>query len=214
MPLIKSISGLRGTIGGKPATSLSPVDVVKFTAAYAALLKQQDNKNSFTVVIGRDGRISGSYIQQLIISTLLASGVNVINLDLSTTPTVEMSVIFNNADAGIIITASHNGEEWNALKLLNNKGEFISAADGELLLEIAENEAFNFVTVDKLGAVANDTTALDKHIEAILGLALVDIAAIKRKKFMCKAKLRSTVPSFLAGLNQAPISMCAVPRTP
>ena len=193
MPLIKSISGLRGTIGGKPAISLSPVDVVKFTAAYAAWLKQQDKKNSFTVVIGRDGRISGLYIQQLVISTLVAIGVNVINLDLSTTPTVEMSVIFNNADGGIIITASHNGEEWNALKLLNNKGEFLSAADGELLLEIAENEAFNFVTVDKLGTVANDTTALDKHIEAILGLPLVDIAAIKKKKFMCSIKCCSMV---------------------
>ncbi|HEX5152264.1 MAG TPA: phosphoglucosamine mutase [Parafilimonas sp.] len=183
MPLIKSISGLRGTIGGKPAISLSPVDVVKFTGAYAAWLKQQDNKNSFTVVVGRDGRISGSYIQQLVVSTLVASGVNVINLDLSTTPTVEMSVIFNNADGGIIITASHNGEEWNALKLLNNKGEFLSAADGALLLELAENEAFNFVTVDKLGTITNDTTALDKHIEAILALPLVDIAAIKKKEF-------------------------------
>ena len=183
MPLIKSISGLRGTIGGKPAISLSPIDVVKFTAGYAAWLRQQDSKNSFTVVVGRDGRISGSYIQQLVISTLVASGVNVINLDLSTTPTVEMSVIFNNADGGIIITASHNGEEWNALKLLNNKGEFLSAADGELLLEIAENEAFNFVTVDKLGTVTNDTTALDKHIEAILALSLVDTTAIRKKKF-------------------------------
>jgi phosphomannomutase len=183
MPLIKSISGIRGTIGGKPAISLSPVDIVKFSGAYAAWLKQQDQKNSYTVVIGRDGRISGSYIQQLVISTLIASGINVINLDLSTTPTVEMSVIFNNADGGIIITASHNGEEWNALKLLNNKGEFLSAADGELLLDIAEQEAFDFVTVDKLGTVTNDTTALDKHIEAILSLPMVDIAAIKNKKF-------------------------------
>jgi len=183
MPLIKSISGLRGTIGGKPAISLSPVDIVKFSGAYAAWLKQQDQKNLYTVVIGRDGRISGSYIQQLVISTLIASGINVINLDLSTTPTVEMGVIFNNADGGIIITASHNGEEWNALKLLNSKGEFLSAADGELLLDIAEQEAFNFVTVDKLGTVTNDTTALDKHIEAILSLPMVDTATIKSKKF-------------------------------
>jgi phosphomannomutase len=183
MPLIKSISGLRGTIGGKPATSLSPVDIVKFSAAYAAWLKQQNQKQNFTVVVGRDGRISGLYVQQLVMSTLIASGVNVINLDLSTTPTVEMAVIFNNADGGIIITASHNGAEWNALKLLNNKGEFLSAADGELLLEIADKENFSFVTVDKLGITTNDVTALEKHIEAILQLPLVDMVAIKKRKF-------------------------------
>jgi len=183
MPLIKSISGLRGTIGGKPAHSLSPVDVVKFTAAYASWVKQQNQKNNFTVVAGRDGRTSGAYIQQLVISTLIASGIDVINLDLSTTPTVEMAVIFNNADGGIIITASHNGAEWNALKLLNNKGEFLSAADGELLLEIADKENFNFVSVDKLGTITNDISALEKHIEAIVQLPLIDITAIKKKKF-------------------------------
>jgi len=183
MPLIKSISGLRGTIGGKPGNTLSPVDIVKFSAAYAAWLKQQDQKNNFSVVVGRDGRISGSYVQQLVISTLIASGINVINLDLSTTPTVEMAVLFNNADGGVIITASHNGAEWNALKLLNKKSEFLSAEDGELLLDIAEKEAFSFVTVDKLGAVTNDTSALEKHIEAIIQLELVDVAAIKKRKF-------------------------------
>ncbi|MEP6467904.1 MAG: phosphoglucosamine mutase, partial [Parafilimonas sp.] len=183
MPLIKSISGLRGTIGGKPAASLSPVDIVKFSAAYAAWLKQQAEKNNFSVVVGRDGRISGAYIQQLVISTLIASGVHVINVDLSTTPTVEMAVLFNNADGGIIVTASHNGAEWNALKLLNNKGEFLSAADGELLLDIAEKEAFNFVTVDKLGTVTHDASAIEKHIEAIIQLPLVDVVAIKKKKF-------------------------------
>ncbi len=183
MPLIKSISGLRGTIGGKPAHSLSPVDIVKFSAAYATWLKQQTKKNDLSVVAGRDGRISGSYVQQLVISTLIASGIHVINVDLSTTPTVEMAVIFNNADGGIIITASHNGAEWNALKLLNNKGEFLSAADGELLLDIAEKENFSFVGVDKLGSVTNDTTALEKHIEAIIQLPLVDVASVKKKKF-------------------------------
>jgi len=182
MPLIKSISGIRGTIGGKPANSLSPVDVVKFAGAYAAWLKQQHQKNNFTVVIGRDGRISGAYMQQLVTSTLIASGVNVINVDLSTTPTVEMAVIFNNADGGIIITASHNGAEWNALKLLNNKGEFLSAEDGEHLLDIAEKEEFNFISVDKLGVITNDTTALEKHIEAIVQLPMIDSAAIKKKK--------------------------------
>jgi phosphomannomutase len=183
MALIKSISGIRGTIGGKPSHSLSPVDVVNFTSAYAAWLKQQLEKKSFTIVVGRDGRISGAYIQQLVLSSLVSSGVNVINLDLSTTPTVEMAVIFNNADGGIIITASHNGAEWNALKLLNGKGEFLSAEDGEQLLAIAEKEAFSFVSVDKLGTITNDTTALEKHIEAIVQLPLIDSVAIKKKKF-------------------------------
>ncbi|MGN6215306.1 phosphoglucosamine mutase [Parafilimonas sp.] len=185
MALIKSISGIRGTIGGKPANSLSPLDVVKFTAAYAEWLKQQtqDKKNRYSVVVGRDGRISGLYIQQLVISTLVASGIDVINLDLSTTPTVEMAVGFNNADGGIIITASHNGTEWNALKLLNGQGEFLSAADGENLLALAENEAFGFVTVDKIGTVTNDALAMEKHIETIVQLPMVDVEAIKKKKF-------------------------------
>ncbi|MGN6353637.1 MAG: phosphoglucosamine mutase [Parafilimonas sp.] len=185
MALIKSISGIRGTIGGKPANSLSPLDVVKFTAAYAEWLKQQtqDKKNRYSVVVGRDGRISGPYIQQLVISTLVASGIDVINLDLSTTPTVEMAVGFNNADGGIIITASHNGTEWNALKLLNGQGEFLSAADGENLLALAENEAFGFVTVDKIGTVTNDALAMEKHIETIVQLPMVDVEAIKKKKF-------------------------------
>lgn len=183
MPLIKSISGIRGTIGGKPAISLSPVDVVKFTGAYAAWLKQQQEIKHLSVVVGRDGRISGAYIQQLVISTLIASGINVINVDLSTTPTVEMAVGFNNAQGGIIITASHNGAEWNALKLLNGKGEFLSAADGELLLQIAEKELFDFVSVDKIGTVTTDTQSLQKHIDAILQLPLIDTAAIKKKKF-------------------------------
>lgn len=183
MALIKSISGIRGTIGGKPANSLSPLDVVKFTAAYAEWLKQQNNKTRYSVVVGRDGRISGPYIQQLVMSTLVASGVDVINLDLSTTPTVEMAVGFNNADGGIIITASHNGAEWNALKLLNGQGEFLSAADGESLLALADSEAFGFVPVDKLGIVTNDTLAMEKHIEAIVQLPMVDVEAIKKKKF-------------------------------
>ncbi len=182
MPLIKSISGIRGTIGGKPAHSLSPVDTVKFTAAYAEWLKQQSKRKSFTVVVGRDGRISGAFIQHLVQSTLIASGVNVINLDLSTTPTVEMAVLFNNADGGIIITASHNGAEWNALKLLNRNGEFLSAEDGQHLLEIAEAETFSFVGVDKIGVVTTDTSALEKHIEAILQLQLTDAAVIKKRK--------------------------------
>jgi phosphomannomutase len=183
MALIKSISGIRGTIGGKPGHSLSPVDIVKFTAAYGEWLKLQSKKKSFTVVVGRDGRISGAYIQQLVISTLTSCGIDVINLDLSTTPTVEMAVIFHNADGGIILTASHNGAEWNALKLLNNTGEFLTAEDGQYLLEIAEKEAFSFATVDKLGSVTTDPSAIEKHIEAILQLPLIDVDAVKKRKF-------------------------------
>jgi phosphomannomutase len=183
MPLIKSISGIRGTIGGKPGDSLTPVDTVKFTAAYATWLKGQTSKTNYTVITGRDGRVSGSFILELVINTLVSSGINVINLDLSTTPTVEMAVLFNNADGGIIITASHNPAEWNALKLLNNKGEFLNAADGEQLLSIAEKESFSFSSIDKLGTVTIDTTALDKHIEAIVQYQLIDTASIKKKKF-------------------------------
>ena len=183
MPLIKSISGIRGTIGGKPGNSLSPVDVVKFTAAYAAWLKNQTQKNSYSVVVGRDGRISGAYVLQLAINTLISYGIDVINLDLSTTPTVEFAVIQHNADGGIIITASHNPAEWNALKLLNNKGEFLSAENGSDLLEIAESENLNFATVDKLGTVTTDATSLEKHIEAIVNYPLVDVSIIKNKKF-------------------------------
>lgn len=181
MPLIKSISGIRGTIGGKPGDSLSPIDTVKFTAAYAVWLKEQAAKQNNIVVVGRDARISGLFIQQLVISTLVASGVHVIDLDLSTTPTVEMAVIFHNADGGIIITASHNAAEWNALKLLNGKGEFLSADDAEHLLSIYENENFSFCPVDKLGTITTDPAALEKHITAIVEYPLVDTAAIKRK---------------------------------
>ena len=127
MPLIKSISGIRGTIGGKPGNSLSPVDIVKFTSAYATWLKNQNKKTNYNIVVGRDARISGAFVMQLVTNTLISCGVNVIDVDLSTTPTVEFAVLQNNADGGIIITASHNPTEWNALKLLNNKGEFLSA---------------------------------------------------------------------------------------
>jgi phosphomannomutase len=181
MALIKSISGIRGTIGGKVSDSLSPLDIVRFTAAYGSwLLKQSSNK---TVVIGRDGRISGPMVKGLVVNTLLALGIDIIDVDLSTTPTIEMAVVFNNAAGGIILTASHNPKEWNALKLLNSHGEFISANDGAELLKIAEEEDFNFASVDKLGTVTTDNTALDKHIEAIVKYPLVDIAAIKKAKF-------------------------------
>ena len=181
MALIKSISGIRGTIGGKPGITLSPLDVVRFTAAYGTWLTQQSKNKK--VVIGRDGRISGQMVQRLVISTLNALGLDVIDLDLSTTPTVEMAVVFEGAAGGIILTASHNPKEWNALKLLNSKGEFISGDDGALILDIAAKDDYNFVGVDKLGSYTTDATALDKHIEAVINYPLVDIAAIKKAKF-------------------------------
>jgi phosphomannomutase len=182
MPLIKSISGIRGTIGGKPGETLSPLDVVKFTAAYGTWLLQQGH-TSKAVVVGRDGRISGALVEQLVISTLNALGIDVINAGLSTTPTVEMAVIFEEAAGGIILTASHNPKEWNALKLLNSRGEFISAADGAAILEIAAADSYSFVPVDKLGRTVVNTTALDQHIEAVVNYPLVDVAAIKKAKF-------------------------------
>jgi phosphomannomutase len=181
MALIKSISGIRGTIGGATNHNLTPLDVVKFTAAYGTWLMQQgDNKK---VVIGRDGRISGAMVKQLVISTLNGLGLDVIDLDYSTTPTVEMAVQFEAAAGGIILTASHNPKEWNALKLLNHKGEFISGAAGEQILELAAKEAFEFAAVDKLGTCIPDNGSLKKHIDAIVNYPLVDVAAIKKAKF-------------------------------
>jgi phosphomannomutase len=179
--LIKSISGFRGTIGGKPGETLSPLDTVKFTAAYGSwLVAKTGNKK---VVIGRDGRISGPLIQSIVVSTLNALGIDVVDLGLSTTPTVEVAVVMEKAGGGIILTASHNPKEWNALKLLNSNGEFISAQDGKEVLEIADAENFTFVPVDKLGTVKEDDSYLKKHIEAITSLNLVDIAAVKARKF-------------------------------
>jgi len=153
MSLIKSISGIRGTIGGATNDNLTPVDIVKFTAAYGTWLLQGSKKNSVKkkVVVGRDGRISGVMVKSLVVATLNGLGIDVIDVDLSTTPTVEMAVVFTKADGGIILTASHNPQEWNALKLLNNKGEFISGDEGKLILELAEKEAFDFASVEKLG---------------------------------------------------------------
>ena len=184
MSLIKSISGIRGTIGGRVGESLSPIDVVKFTAAYGTwILKQDALNNSKKIVIGRDGRISGELVQGLVISTLNALGLDVIDLDLSTTPTVEMAVVFHNAAGGIILTASHNPKEWNALKLLNHKGEFISGDDGLTILELAANDNYSFAGVDSLGSYSIDTDALQKHISAIVNYPLVDVAAIANANF-------------------------------
>ena len=181
MALIKSISGIRGTIGGKTNENLTPLDVVKFAAAYGTWIMQQgDNRK---LVIGRDGRISGEMISQLVINTLTGLGLDVIDLGLSTTPTVEMAVHFENAAGGIILTASHNPKEWNALKLLNNKGEFISGVEGKHILDLAKKEEFIFATVDKLGSYTKDDISLAKHIDAILQHELVDVKAIKKKNY-------------------------------
>ena len=181
MALIKSISGIRGTIGGKTGDNLTPLDIVKFTAAYGTLLLQEGANKK--IIVGRDGRISGAIVKDLVIGTLRSLGLDVIDLDLSTTPTVEMAVVFENAGGGIILTASHNPKEWNALKLLNNKGEFINSQQGEKVLDIAAREDFVFATVDKLGTSTTDDAALQKHIDAVVNYDLVDVAAIKKAKF-------------------------------
>jgi phosphomannomutase len=183
MTLIKSISGIRGTIGGKVNEGLTPVDAVKFSAAYGTWLQQQYPNDRLKVVIGRDARISGQLIADLVIATLNGLGIDVINLGLSTTPTVEVAVPMEKAHGGIILTASHNPKQWNALKLLNAKGEFISGNDGEKVLEIAENEDFNFASVDDLGAIIVDDSYMQKHIDAILDLPLVDKKAIEDANF-------------------------------
>ncbi|MET3124988.1 phosphomannomutase [Arcicella rosea] len=182
MTLIKSISGIRGTIGGKAGEALTPLDVVKFTAAFGTWLKRK-NPETLKIVVGRDARLSGDMVSKLVTGTLQSLGLSVIDLGLSTTPTVEMAVPAEKAAGGIILTASHNPIQWNALKLLNATGEFISGNDGEEMLQIAENEDFDFVDVKKLGTYAQDNTWLQKHIDLILALPLVDVEAIKNKDF-------------------------------
>jgi len=179
--LIKSISGIRGTIGGKPGETLSPLDTVKFTAAYGSWLAKKSSNRK--IVIGRDGRISGELVQSLVENTLISLGFEVTDLGWSTTPTVEMAVMHERAAGGIIITASHNPQEWNALKLLNGDGEFISAADGKEVLEKAAAEDFVFAPVEKLGSIHKDDSWLQKHVDAIVKYPLVDVAAIKKRKF-------------------------------
>ncbi|MFA8451360.1 MAG: phosphoglucosamine mutase [Bacteroidales bacterium] len=184
MTLIKSISGIRGTIGGNPGMGLSPIDIVKFSSAFAIFLKERLNKSNLKLVVGRDARISGPMVNNFVVSSLVSMGVDVIDLGLSTTPTVEMSVVEKKADGGIIITASHNPAQWNALKLLNEKGEFISGQEGIRLLDIANDETLlNYATYDKLGKVEEDHQAIEKHIDAILSLPLVNVNAIRKANF-------------------------------
>ena len=181
MTLIKSISGIRGTIGGKVGEGLTPIDTVKFTSAYGKLIRTRTSNNK--IVVGRDARISGKIINRLVCNTLVAMGFDVIDLGLSTTPTVEVAVPIESAAGGIILTASHNPKQWNALKLLNEKGEFISASEGEELLKIADNEDFEFSEIDKLGSYVKNDTYIDRHIEEILKLPLVDVESIQKRKF-------------------------------
>ena len=182
MPLIKSISGFRGTIGGKPNENLTPIDIVKFASAYGSwLIHKAPGKKK--VVVGRDGRISGEMVEALVEQSLLALGIDVIHLGLSTTPTVEMAVVFEKADGGIILTASHNPKQWNALKLLNEKGEFVSGEEGKTILTLAGNEDFNYATIDQIGKIIPNSNSLEKHIEAILQNSLIDTALIKQANF-------------------------------
>jgi len=202
--LIKSISGIRGTIGGKPGENLTPLDIVKFTAAYGTIISGKNKKAK--IVVGRDGRISGAMVRDLVVSTLTGLGIDVVDLGLSTTPTVEVAVKMEKADGGIILTASHNPKEWNALKLLNSEGEFISADLGTKLLELAAKEDFNFINVDKLGTVVIDDSYMQKHIDAVVAYPLVHANAIANKnlKIVVDA-VNSTgatyVPALLAALG-------------
>lgn len=214
MALIKSISGIRGTIGGRPDYNLTPLDIVKFTAAYGMWLKTQSSAKSgnIKVVIGRDGRISGKMVSNIVASTLSALGIDVIDTDLSTTPTVEMAVVSLQADGGIILTASHNPKEWNALKLLNNKGEFISAPEGEIILQNAAAENFDFVTVDHLGKITTNETTLTDHIEKILAYKAVDVSAITKANFSIVVDVVNStgaiaVPALLEKLGVKNISL-------
>ena len=182
MTLIKSISGIRGTIGGEVGNALTPLDIVRFTASYAAFIRK-DNISSNTIIIGRDARISGKMVSNIVSGTLMSCGFDVLDVGLSTTPTIEVAVQLHKSAGGIILTASHNPKQWNALKLLNAKGEFLSAADGENILALAENDDFKFTEVDDLGNYTFDDSFNEKHIEEVLKLDLVDVALVKSARF-------------------------------
>ena len=183
MTLIKSISGIRGTIGGKPGENLTPIDAVKFASAYGTFIKNQRNKETHRVVVGRDARLSGEMLQQLVMQTLVGMGIDVIDLDLSTTPTVEVAVKLEHADGGIILTASHNPKQWNALKLLDSNGEFLNAEAGAEILKLSESADLEYVDVDYLGEIHKNDAYIDIHIDEVLDLELVDEEAIKAANF-------------------------------
>ena len=183
MTLIKSISGIRGTIGGQVGDNLTPIDAVKFASAYGVWIKQQRDKDQYKVVVGRDARISGAMIQNLVMNTLVGLGIHVVDLGLSTTPTVELAVPMEHADGGIILTASHNPKQWNALKLLNSKGEFLDGEEGAKILEIAESDQMSFADVDSLGKITKNKAYIDLHIIEVLDLPLVNVKAIEDARF-------------------------------
>ena len=218
MTLIKSISGIRGTIGGRTADNLTPIDAVKFASAYGAfIIERNKGKEKITVVIGRDARISGKMISSLVANTLVGLGIHVIDLGLSTTPTVEIAVPLENADGGIIITASHNPKQWNALKLLNEKGEFLNGSEGEIILELAESEDFSFADVDDLGKYSKDNSYVQKHIQEVLNLDLVDVKAIKKANFKVVVDaVNSTggifIPALLKELNVECVELYCTPN--
>lgn len=183
MTLIKSISGIRGTIGGQAGDTLNPLDIVKFTSAYATFIRRSGQCESNKIVVGRDARISGSMVRQVVCGTLMGMGYDVIDIGLATTPTTELAVRMSGAEGGIIITASHNPRHWNALKLLNQEGEFLTAADGQAVLEIAEREDFSYADVDHLGSYTLDDSYNQRHIDSVLALSLVDVEAVKKARF-------------------------------
>lgn len=217
MTLIKSISGIRGTIGGVQGDNLTPIDTVKYAAAYGEWVKKQRDKENYRVVVGRDARISGEMVQQLVMNTLVGMGITVIDVGLSTTPTVEMAVAMEHADGGIILTASHNPKQWNALKLLNKKGEFLNAAAGQEILDIAESDAIVFSEVDHLGKILVNDAYIDLHIDEILKLPLVNVDAIKKAKLRVVVDgVNSTggiaVPLLLEALGVEPIKLYCTPN--
>ncbi len=183
MTLIKSISGIRGTIGGKAGEGLNPLDIVKFTSAYATLIRRISTVGSNKIVVGRDARISGEMVKNVVCGTLMGMGFDVINIGLASTPTTELAVTMAGACGGIILTASHNPKQWNALKLLNEHGEFLNAAEGQEVLRIAEAEAFEYADIDHLGSYTEDNSYNEKHIDSVLALKLVDVEAIRRANF-------------------------------
>lgn len=206
MTLIKSISGIRGTIGGKPGDTLNPLDIVKFTSAYATFIRRSGKSKSNTIVVGRDGRISGDMVRNIVCGTLMGIGYDVVNIGMATTPTTELAVAMEQAAGGIIITASHNPRQWNALKLLNEKGEFLTAADGEEVLAIAEREDFEYASVDNLGKYTEDNSFNQRHIDGVLNLKLVDREAIKNAHFKVLVDAVNSVggiimPQFLDALG-------------
>ena len=203
MTLIKSISGIRGTIGGRTGDTLNPLDIVKFTTAYATFIRRQGMKSN-KIIVGRDGRISGEMVKNVVCGTLRGMGFDVINIGYATTPTTELAVTMAGADGGIIITASHNPRQWNALKLLNNQGEFLTAADGAEVLDIAAREDFDYADVDHLGSYTDDNSFNQRHIDSVLQLKLADVEAIKKRKFrVCVDTINSVGGIILPDLFKA-----------